>query len=704
MDAIRLLMVEDSAADVELVCAHLKHAGLQLQATVVDNEQDLRSALSGVAPDIILSDFTLPRFDGMSAFDLALEVHPEVPFIFHSATIGPERAQNVLTRGAAEYVPKGQYRQLALAVERALHRSQLRQSRSDKELTGLPDRALFCEHVGAALPALHEEGLSLVMFVFDLEHLTTINSSYGRATGDELLREVAKRMGNILGSPHSMAHLGGGSFAVVYTDGVNAQDASYILRIEMSRLFDEPFEANGHGIRVSARSGIASYPADGTDAEVLLLKAEAALRKAKEAGEKYLHYQLQMDAQARERMTLEHRLEHALAENQFVLHYQPTLSLHTGRIEGAEALLRWRDPEADELQSPAKFIPVLESSGLVVDVGRWVLKETAAQTHALRSAGKPLRIAVNVSPVQLKQEEFVSELLSIVGTNAQRPVDLDIEITESMLTGDIASIMDTLQRLRTAGARIALDDFGTGYSSFSRLTKLPIDTLKIDRSFVSEMVRSPQSRALVATIISLAQACNMRSIAEGVETREQLELLHQMGCDSAQGYLIGEPMTAEALDALVNEHTVWIDDTVRESIRPQEHIHQKLERLTQQLDLACHAAGIGTWEWDLTTDTSSWDEQAAAIHDCELATAAKSYDALLACVHPDDLPRLINARMIAVHMSDRFDLEYRILNAEGRECRLRSLGVVLRDTDGQAVRMVGIVTRLPPETPAAPPL
>jgi EAL domain-containing protein (putative c-di-GMP-specific phosphodiesterase class I) len=362
-------------------------------------------------------------------------------------------------------------------------------------------------------------------------------------------------MRTMFGDSRSMAHLGGGVFAVVFTDLVDAQDAANILSTEISRLFVEPFAVGGHSIRLTAKSGISHYPRDGGDAETLLQRAEAALRKAKESGEKYLHYRLQMNTQMLERMSLEHRLEQALAQKQFVLHYQPTVSLRNGRIEGAEALLRWNDP-ASGMVPPGQFIPILESSGMILEVGEWVLKEAAAQLLRWRLQDLPrVRVAVNVSPVQLRRREFVAAVLEAVARGTANSVDLDLEITESMLTDEIDSTAHKLQRLRSAGVRVALDDFGTGYSSLSRLARLPIDTLKIDRSFVQGITEDHSSRAVAATIISLAHAFNMKATAEGVETKAQLDLLRDLGCDSVQGYLVSRPLPAAEFEALLGENS-----------------------------------------------------------------------------------------------------------------------------------------------------
>jgi PAS domain S-box-containing protein/diguanylate cyclase (GGDEF)-like protein len=421
------------------------------------------------------------------------------------------------------------------------------------ELTGLPNRALFCERIARALPALAAQGLPLVVLAFDLERLSTINTSFGRLAGDKLLQFVAERMQVVLGDTRSMAHLSGGTFAVVFTDLVEPQDAAHILRNEVSRFFVEPFVIGDQTIRVSAKSGISRYPQDGNEPEILLQRAEAALRRAKESGEQYLHYKLQMNTQIMERLALESRLQQALVHRQFELYYQPTVSFASGRIQGAEALIRWNDPEVGVVP-PGQFIPVLESTGMILEVGQWALREAAAQALKWRGLDlPPVRIAVNVSPVQLKRREFTSEVLAVLGRGTAKSVDLDLEITESMLMNELEVSTRKLQELRALGVKIALDDFGTGFSSLSRLAKLPIDTLKIDRSFIQEITADGSARAVVATIVSLAHAFKMKAVAEGVETRAQFELLRELKCDQVQGYLISAPVPAEKFAAMLSE-------------------------------------------------------------------------------------------------------------------------------------------------------
>jgi len=302
---------------------------------------------------------------------------------------------------------------------------------------------------------------------------------------------------------------------------------------------------------VAARSGIAVYPADGKDPDTLVNRAEASLRGAKESGQRRGHYSAERHAEALARVALERKLRLALERQQFELHYQPKIGVKTRRIEGAEALIRWNDPDSG-LVSPARFLPILEESGLILEVGDWVMERAARDCQQWQQQGlPPVRIAVNISPLQLRQADFVGRFLKHTHPWTTKSRGLDAEITEGALIGDSSVAIHKLKMLRAAGINIAIDDFGTGYSSLSRLAHLPIDTLKIDRSFISDMGVDARSKRLVSIIVSIARAFDLVVVAEGVETQEQLDTLWQLGCDQSQGYLHSKPLPAQQFVALL---------------------------------------------------------------------------------------------------------------------------------------------------------
>ena len=728
---LRILLVEDSTADAELAIWRLTQGGYACTPRRVVTGPEMRAALAAELPDIILSDFSLPQFDGIAALAVARELAPDVPFIFLSATIGEERAIEALKSGATDYVLKTNPKRLVPAIKRALEDAALRrksrmaeqrvarlsrvvqmlsainsalvriQSRKevlqetcrlanqigaysivmvalidpatrmarpvgwagweflidpgrefpvadteagdkslmgrvirtgegtlcedvatfpyaidgrealiaagvrslaclplrvdstpvgcficgvgagvdiepdemrlleevaanlsfalqylDKQealhflsyfepLTGLAKRALFCERLSRLLVRGAESLPRLAVTVFDIDHLAVINDSFGRHTGDRLLQCVADRVKTFFPDSDQLAHLGGGTFVCMHALPRNTSESEYSVHEDLNRVFDRPFDVDGREIITRVKSGVACYPDDGREAHTLVQNAEAALKEAKISGEQYLHHRIEMNSELARRVAMEHRLREALDKEQFRLHYQPKIELRTGRIVGAEALLRWQDPESG-LVLPATFLPLLESAGLMPATDAWVLKQAVADCRQWRRSGLlPIRVAVNLSPAGLRRRNIARQILDGIGDLAgNEHWGIDIELTEAAFAGDSSAFAHTLRLLRGTGVRIAIDDFGTGYSSLGRLSDLPIDTLKIDRSFIQRLPTDRTSCTLVATVIGLARAFELTTVAEGVEERAQLEYLARQGCDESQGYLHSRPVPA----------------------------------------------------------------------------------------------------------------------------------------------------------------
>ena len=300
--------------------------------------------------------------------------------------------------------------------------------------------------------------------------------------------------------------------------------------------------------RLAAKVGVAVFPDDGIDADTLFMNAEAALKKAKASRDRYLFYAQKMTETAAVSVGIENRLRRALEREEFVLHYQPKVNLVSGKLTGAEALIRWNDPLSG-LTPPGRFIPILEDTGLIHDVGRWALRQTIEDYQRWRNDGLPaVRIAVNVSPLQLRDSNFVADIQQAISVAAEAAAGLQLEITESLIMQDVNHSIVSLLAIRALGVTIAIDDFGTGFSSLNYLAKLPVDTLKIDRSFVIEMVSGTGGLTLVSVIINLAHALKLSTVAEGVETEEQLRQLQLLGCDEMQGYLFGKPVPVESFE------------------------------------------------------------------------------------------------------------------------------------------------------------
>jgi diguanylate cyclase (GGDEF)-like protein/PAS domain S-box-containing protein len=417
------------------------------------------------------------------------------------------------------------------------------------ELTGLPKRSLLLDRLGQLLPARREAGGTSALLLIDVSRFRHVNETLGRSGGDALLVQVGERLSALCGERDTLARFDSNAFALVLTEpGDESELATFIEK----RIFDalhRPFVIGGTELRIASRVGVALFPSDAAEADGLVRNAEAALANTRAKAQPYLFYAPSMNARLGERLTLETRLRRALEEEQFLLYYQPKVELKTGTVVGLEALIRWNDPERG-LVPPGQFIPVLEETGLILDVGTWVLARAAAQ-YAEWAAQElsPPRIAVNVSALQLSQRRFVQSVEHVFERHPTARARLDLEITESVLMEDLGGNIDKLQALKDQGVCIAIDDFGTGYSSLGYLSRLPIDALKIDRSFVIRMSDDAQDMTIVTTIISLAHSLDLKVIAEGVETADQARLLKLVKCDQIQGYLIGRPEAASVAAA-----------------------------------------------------------------------------------------------------------------------------------------------------------
>ena len=416
-------------------------------------------------------------------------------------------------------------------------------------LTGLANRNLFLERVSQYIHGAADSGHRLALFLIDLERFKNINDSLGQAAGDALLRQVADWLTRNLGGAKYLARLDADHFAAVMPEVNEEGNVTRVVEKAIEALVTHPFRLNDSVFRVAVKVGVALYPDDGSDAAALFRNAEAALKKAKSSGDRYLFHNQTMTEAVAGKLTLENQLRQALDNGEFVLHFQPKVNLVTGRLTSAEALIRWNDPRTG-LVPPGRFIPVLEETGLIYEVGRWAMGRAIEEYLRWRAAGLPaVRIAVNVSPLQLRHRGFIADVERAAGISAQASAGLELEITESLLMEDVQHSITSLKAIRDMGVTIAIDDFGTGFSSLSYLARLPADSLKIDRSFVTGMTAGPQGLSLVSTIINLAHSLKLKVVAEGVETTEQSHLLGLLNCDEMQGYLFSEPVPGEVFEA-----------------------------------------------------------------------------------------------------------------------------------------------------------
>ncbi|MEO6171583.1 MAG: EAL domain-containing protein [Arenimonas sp.] len=437
---------------------------------------------------------------------------------------------------------------VAFAVDHIDQQERLELLASYDPLTGLANRRLLLERLTQFMGGAADNGHKLALLLIDLERFKNINDTLGQPAGDALLQQVAEWLRQHLGDANRVARVGPDQFAFVLQEDNHAGDASRQLEAMIETFLGHQFVLNGDMYRIAAKFGVAVFPDDGTDADILYKNAEAALKKAKVGGHRHLFYTPKMTETVALRLKLENKLRRALENDEFVLHYQPKVSLDSGEVTSVEALIRWNDPLTG-LVPPGLFIPTLEETGLISEVGRWALQKSLEDYLRWRAAGlKAVRVAVNVSPLQFRHPGFIASLRQIVATDEHAAEGLELEITEGIIMGDMQQAIASLQAIRELGISIAIDDFGTGFSSLGYLSKLPIDTLKIDRMFVTDMVANSRGLSLVSTIINLGHSLKLKVVAEGVETEEQSKLLRLLKCDEMQGYLFSRPIPVEALE------------------------------------------------------------------------------------------------------------------------------------------------------------
>lgn len=689
-EALRLLIVEDSDTDAQLVLRELQRAGIALEARRADSAASFSGQLAEFDAQIILCDFSMPAFDGLSALDTARRMRPETPFIFVSGTIGEENAVRALKNGAADYVLKNNLHRLPTAVERALEIARTRRAHQQAEeacrqserrfralienssdglvlidgqgsvlysspatarllgyeaqefhpgqllelvhvddrpacrrqmqeaarkpglgcpfqgrvrhrnstwrvidgtltdlttdpavkgyvvnfrditerkqaedrlsyiaqfdnLTGLPNRHLFHDRLAQTLAQARRNNAKVGLMFIDLDRFKTINDTLGHAAGDKLLAYAGKCFRKALRTGDIVGRIGGDEYAVVLHDLARPDDARVVAQ-KIASMLAVPLELGGQRISTSASIGIAIYPSDGESAEVLLQNADTAMYRAKQCGRNNHQFYLpEMNERVVERLELEIRLRSALQREEYVLHYQPKIDLGSGRVCGLEGLLRWNHPERGCIP-PARFVPILEDTGLILSVGHWVLHTACQQAKQWQERlPRPVPVAVNLSPRQFHLRNLAQTVQRTLEEAGLEPALLELELTESVLMSDAEDAVRTLHALKDLGVHLTLDDFGTGYSSLAYLKRLPLDKLKIDRTFIQDTSTGRDGDAITVAIINLAHSLKLRVIAEGVETDAQLNFLREHGCDEIQGYYYSAAMPAEECEQVLKE-------------------------------------------------------------------------------------------------------------------------------------------------------
>ena len=420
-------------------------------------------------------------------------------------------------------------------------------------LTNMPNRVLFVERLKQALSRARGRHHVVAVLFIDLDRFKLVNDTLGHEAGDQLLRTMSGHLLSCIRDGDVVARFGGDEFAVFLNDVVEPEDVPPLAQKFVEALA-EPFVMEGTEFFVTCSIGISLFPGDGRDTQTLMKNADTAMYRAKQqGGNNFQFYRADMNFQSRKRLELNNLLRQALQRQEFVLHYQPQFDLHTGTLVGVEALIHWARPGA-EVVPPEDFIPLLEENGLIVQVGEWVLRTACAQHYAWRNMGYALRMAINVSGRQFIDGGLLQTMTRIVQDNPVKPCMVEIEITENAIMQNMPLAIESLQALGKLGICVAIDDFGTGYSSLGYLKQLPLDILKIDEIFIRDMTTNPDDAAIARAIISMAHSLELKVVAEGVETREQLELLRLQGCDLGQGFYFSKPLPANEIERLLREN------------------------------------------------------------------------------------------------------------------------------------------------------
>ena len=541
---IREMIAEDPDAPFRVNCAERLAQGLE--------------RLSAGETGLVLLDLSLPDSLGLETFAKVYAHSPTVPIIVLTGNDDQTLALSAVKSGAQDYLIKGRLdrelllRSMQYSIERKRYQVQLEHQANYDALTGLPNRNLLHDRLKQSVYSLRLPKSVAVVFI-DLDHFKFVNDSLGHSIGDQLLKGMAERLRSVLRDGDTVARLGGDEFVLVLNDQAN-EEVIYRAMQRITAKLAEPIEVDGKELVVTCSAGISLYPQDGPDVDTLLKNADAAMYRAKEHGRNnFQFYTAEMNERVNERLALENALRRAIERREFLLHYQQRVDLRSGNIVGAEALVRWHHPDWG-LVRPARFIPLAEETGLIVHIGEFVLREACRQVRAWLDAGlKPGVVSVNLSARQFRQEGLVRLVSRVLEETGIDPRCLEMELTESMVMHNVDAAIATLQGLKSLGIALSVDDFGTGYSSLAYLKNLPIDKLKIDRSFVRDIGTGDDvgEGILAQAIISLGHNLGLHVVAEGVETDAQVRFLRRHKCDEVQGFFYGEPVEPAAHAALL---------------------------------------------------------------------------------------------------------------------------------------------------------
>ena len=570
----RILIVDDESA-----IRNLLHSILcdDYDCTLAESAEAALSFLETETFDVVISDYNMGGMSGIELTALVVARSPDTVVMMISGNLTLDSPIEAIRSGAFDYIRKPfDIDQVTMAVERAVshaallvskrnhenHLEQLVAERTSKlnylayndPLTGLPNRLFFEDRLTHTLRQQQEAGGKVAVFFVSLDRFKALRDTLGHSVGDRLLKEAARRLEIVAAERGTVARFEGDEFALltIYDDTKELD----VFGDEIFGAFKTPLLVNDDDIVISISIGVSLSPDDGTDAQTLLTNAGAALSYVlKNGGNNYKFFTSELHETALSRLALENELRRALERSEFELHYQPKVDTVSGRIIGMEALLRWNHPELG-LVPPLDFIPLAEETGLILPIGEWVLRSACGQTKLWHDKGYDLNVAVNLSPRQFQQRDLAATINGIITSTGLDPRYLNLEVTESSIMNSAENAATVLRELGSTGINISIDDFGTGYSSLAVLKDLPIDVLKIDKTFVNDVTQNPDDAALVTAVITLAHNLRLKVVAEGVETDEQLNLLRLLRCDEWQGYLFSKPLPVAAFELLLGERLV----------------------------------------------------------------------------------------------------------------------------------------------------
>lgn len=553
-----ILLVEDNPGDAQLVEIMLTEpSSFHFRLTINANMQDAVETVTNEEVDVVLLDMSLPDGEGIENINRLKSRMPSLPIVVMTGREDDEFALAALKAGAEDYLLKGQInesqlsRALRYSIERKNLQEQITHLANHDQLTGLANRDLFRIRLEHAISCAERRNESIALLYLDLDRFKSINDELGHSIGDQLLRDVAKRLTDTVREIDTVARLGGDEFTIILEAVNETYDVAAIAGKIISKL-EKPYEINEHVLHIGCSIGIAFFPHCGKNVNTIIDNADAALYKAKANGRnQYQFYTHDMNRKALQQLNTDFQLQKALEEEEFILHYQPQFDLDKGTITGSEALLRWQHP-TQGIIFPTKFIPVLEKNGLISEVGKWVLESACKQHRTWQDAGIAMgKVAINLSGRQLIQRNFSSTVENILCETGINPGCLEFELTESLLIQNMNNTKIVLDELRSMGISIAIDDFGTGYNSFSYLNKFLFDTLKIDQSFIRYVTQQGSEAAITTAIIGLAKELGINVVAEGVETLGQLKFLQNKNINEIQGFYFSPPLSPDAMELML---------------------------------------------------------------------------------------------------------------------------------------------------------